>query len=311
MIPLEQRFKEAPETLQTLADFIRFAISVMATEDIAFGQGTASAEDEAFYLVLRALKLPFSPPEALMAARLLPSEKTQLLALLEKRLGERIPTAYLLNEAWFCQHRFYVDEHGIIPRSFIGEILTKYWQDDTFLSAFAPDTVLDLCTGSGCLAILAALTFPSAKIDAVDLSKDALAVARKNIALYGFEDKIHLICSDLFQSIPEKRYDLILCNPPYVPDPLMEHLPPEFLKEPPMAFAGGQEGLDLICRILKEAPNYLQEDGLLLLEVGGLRERLEALFPHTPFYWVTTTTEDSAVCCLSQKDLQDLETSMQ
>lgn len=311
MIPLEQRFKEASESLQTVADFIRFATSIMASEEIAFGQGTATPEDEAFYLVLCALKLPFTPPESLLAARLLPSEKAYILALLEKRVGERMPAAYLLKEAWLCGYRFYVDEHVIIPRSFIGEILTQYWQNDDSLSTLTPKRIMDLCTGSGCLAILAAMTFPYAQIDAVDLSKDALRVAYKNIVFYGLEDRIQLVASDLFQNVPKSQYDLILCNPPYVPDAVMTQLPPEFLKEPPLALAGGTEGLDLIMRIFADAADYLTDHGLLLLEVGSLRQRLESLFPQVPFYWVTTTTEDSAVCYLSRHDLQLLKTTIQ
>ncbi|HEX8013428.1 MAG TPA: 50S ribosomal protein L3 N(5)-glutamine methyltransferase, partial [Casimicrobiaceae bacterium] len=235
-------------------------------------------------------------------ARLTHAEREQLLEIVSRRVNERIPAAYLTREAWLGEHRFYVDERVLIPRSYIAELLRDG------LSAWIPDpakiqTALDLCTGSGCLAILLAHCFPNADVDAADISSDALAVALRNVADHGLQGRVNLIRSDLLSNLTEKRYDLIVSNPPYVTSMAMEELPPEYRHEPSAALGGGDDGLDAVRTILAGAAEFLTPDGLLLVEVGQNRAATEAAFPRLPFTWLATDSSEDAVFLLRRDEL--------
>src|SRR5699024_7547345 len=250
-------------SLHTLRDLLRYAVSRLREADVHFGQGTDNAWDEAVYLLLHSLHLPLDQLEPFLDARVLEDERKHFLMLLHRRCNERIPAAYLTNEAWLQGHRFFVDDRVIIPRSPISELLTQQ------LEPWVPDPtdihhVLDCCTGSGCLAILAALAFEQAAIDATDLSADALAVARQNVADYGLQDRIRLHQGSLFADLDpdSRRYDLIICNPPYVNAESMRSLPQEFQHEPELALAGGPDGMDLVGTLLEQAPRYLKDEGM-------------------------------------------------
>lgn len=295
-------FDLARRELVSVRDYVRFAVSQFVDKKLFFGHGTANAFDEAVCLVLHTLKLPPDKLEPFYDARLTSSERDAVLSVIERRVRERIPAAYLTNEAWLGEYKFYVDQRVIVPRSFIAELLREDlspWIADPE----AIESVLDLCTGSGCLAILAALTFPHAVIDAVDLSADALEVARRNIDDYALNDRVELIRSNLFDELDERRYDLIVSNPPYVTAKSMSALPPEYLREPEMALASGTDGLDHVRVILREAANYLHEGGLLVAEVGFNREGVEAAFPNLPITWAETSAGDGVVFLITREEL--------
>lgn len=296
-------YDDARAQLRTVRDLLRFAVTRFEAADLFYGHGSDNAWDEAAYLVHHALHLPLERIEAFLDARLTAAERGAVLNMLRRRVEERVPAAYLTGEAFLGPYRFRVDERVIVPRSFIGELMIDGdlapWIDD-------PETVenvLELCTGSGCLAIVAAHTFPNAKVDAVDLSTDALEVARLNVADYDLEDTVTLYHSDLYQALPQKRYDLILSNPPYVNAPSMATLPEEYRREPEMALAGGEDGLDLVHTILREAPRFLTENGLLVVEIGHNRDDLEAAYPDTPFTWLETESGNQFVFLLNAADL--------
>lgn len=277
-------FDIARQHLVTVRDWLRFAVSRFHEAGLAYGHGSANAYDEAAYLILHTLHLPLDTLDPFLDARLLPEESARLAEILRRRVEERIPAAYLTGEAWLQGYRFKVDERVIVPRSFLAPMLLEQfepWLDD-------PDnvaSVLDLCTGSGCLAILAALAFPGAKVDAVDLSPDALAVARENVDDYGLGDQVELIRSDLFAGLKGRKYDLIVSNPPYVDATAVAALPQEYLHEPEMALGSGEDGLDATRIILAEAAAHLNPGGLLAVEVGHNRDALEAAFPEIEFTW--------------------------
>ncbi len=295
-------FDLARKELVTVRDLVRFAVTMFNDEKLFFGHGSANAFDEAAYLVLHTLKLPPDKLEPFYDARLTSSERDAVLNVIERRVRERIPAAYLTNEAWLGEYKFYVDQRVIVPRSFIAELLREElspWIAD----AEEIESVLDLCTGSGCLAILAALTFPHAVVDAVDLSADALEVARRNVGDYALNDRIELIRSNLFDELDESRYDLIISNPPYVTAKSMSALPQEYLREPGMALASGVDGLDHVRVILRDAPNYLNDGGLLVVEVGFNREGVEAAFPHLPLTWAETSAGDGVVFLVTREEL--------
>ena len=295
-------FDLARRELATVRDLVRFAVSRFNEEKLFFGHGSATAFDEAAYLVLHTLQLPPDKLEPFFDAKLTSTERDAVLNVLERRVRERIPAAYLTNEAWLGEHRFYVDQRVIVPRSFIAELLREEltpWVADPE----AVESALDLCTGSGCLAILTALTFPHAVVDAVDLSADALEVARRNVDDYTLSDRVELIRSNLFEELDERRYDLIVSNPPYVTAKSMSALPQEYLREPEMALASGIDGLDHVRVILREAPTYLNDGGLLVVEVGFNREGLEAAFPNLPFTWAETSAGDGVVFLLTREEL--------
>jgi ribosomal protein L3 glutamine methyltransferase len=295
-------FKHAEQELSTLRDLLRFSVSRFNEAGLFFGHGSDNAWDEAAYLLLHTLHLPQERLEPFLDARLTTIERTTALHVIERRITERLPAAYLTNEAWLGDHRFYVDQRVIVPRSFIAELLAEQltpWIDDPW----AVGSVLDLCTGSGCLAILAAHAFPEAEVDAIDVSTDALAVARRNVADYGLESRLQLIESNLFAAVPGKRYDVIISNPPYVNAESMAVLPQEYRCEPVLALASGEDGLDLVRRILKEAPEHLNPNGLLIVEIGHNRDDLEAAYPETPFTWLDTAAGDQYVFLLRREEL--------
>ena len=292
----------AQTELLTVRDHLRYAVSRFTAAGLFFGHGSDNAWDEAVYLTLHTLSLPLDRLEPFLDARLLPHEKEALLEIFRRRCEERLPAAYLTSEAWLGEHRFYVDDRVIVPRSFIAELLQEQltpWVEDPW----AIESALDLCTGSGCLAILTALAFPEAQVDAVDLSKDAISVAERNIADYHLTERVHPIQSDAFSQLKGKRYDLIISNPPYVDAESVAALPPEYLHEPEMALGSGEDGLDFTHIILREAKKHLTPNGLLVVEIGHNREVLEAAYPTLPFTWLDTTAGDEYVFLLNAADL--------
>jgi ribosomal protein L3 glutamine methyltransferase len=292
----------AQTELLTVRDHLRYAVSRFTAAGLFFGHGSDNAWDESVYLTLHTLSLPLDRLEPFLDARLLPHEKEALLEIFRRRCEERLPAAYLTNEAWLGEHRFYVDDRVIVPRSFIAELLQEQltpWVEDPW----AIESALDLCTGSGCLAILTALAFPEAQVDAVDLSKDAISVAERNIADYHLTERVHPIQSDAFSQLTGKRYDLIISNPPYVDAESVAALPPEYLHEPEMALGSGEDGLDFTHIILREAKKHLTPNGLLIVEIGHNREVLEAAYPTLPFTWLDTTAGDEYVFLLNAADL--------
>jgi ribosomal protein L3 glutamine methyltransferase len=289
--------KTAIDDLATVRDWLRFATSRFTAENLTFGHGTSSALDEAAYLILHTLHLPVDELDPWLDCRLTRAERGEVAAIVDKRIATRKPAPYLTNEAWIKGHSFYCDERVLVPRTYFGELLEER------LSAVVTDpdaveSVLDLCTGSGCIAILAALTFPNAVVDAADISADALAVAERNVAEYGLEDRVRLIRSDLFAGLAGKRYDLILSNPPYVAAEAMAAFPAEYRAEPAIAHAGGGDGMDLVRRILQHARQHLEPDGALVVEVGTGGPLLERDFPRLPFLWLATEESEGEVFAL-------------
>ena len=295
-------FTEATATLKTVRDCLRFGVSRFNEAKIFFGHGSDNAYDEAAYLILHTLHLPLDRLDPFLDATLIQTELYEVLNIIEQRVEHRTPAAYLTHEAWLGDLRFYVDERVIVPRSFIAELLREQlapWVDD-------PEDVtqvLDLCTGSGCLAILAALAFPNAEVDAADLSTDALAVAHRNVTDYGLEDRVHLIESDLFAKLQGKQYDIIMSNPPYVDAPSMGTLPQEYQHEPQLALGSGADGLDATRKILKRAAAYLTPGGILIVEIGHNRAALEAAYADLPFTWLDVAAGDEYVFLLHREDI--------
>lgn len=295
-------FTQACAQLRTIRDLLRFSVSQLNKSNLFFGHGSATAYDEAAYLILKTLHLPLDQLEPFMDARLTDSERQQVLDIIERRTTEKIPAAYLTHEAWLGDYSFYVDERVIVPRSFIAELLQNQ------LSPWIPDpdeihSALDLCTGSGCLAILLAHSFEQAQIDAVDISSDALEVAHKNILAYDLEERIHSIQSDLFSALSDRQYDLIISNPPYVNAESMAKLPEEYRHEPNLALASGDDGLDATRTILRHAAQHLTDDGLLIVEIGHNRDSLEQAFPNIAFTWLDTSAGDEFVFLLKREQL--------
>lgn len=295
--------REAIDDLISVRDWWRYGTSLFAKAGLVFGHGTDNAPDEAAFLILSALDLPIDILDPWLDCRLTRDERSAILTLFESRVATRKPASYLTHSAWIQGRRFYVDERVIVPRSFVGELIAT-----DRLAAIAGDPgrvsrILELCTGSGCLAILAAEAFPSAMIDASDLSGDALAVARRNVEDYGLGERIRLIQSDLFNAIEAAAYDLIIANPPYVTAQAVAAFPPEYRAEPTMAHAGGEDGLDLVHRILDQAPAYLAPDGYLVVEIGEARDALESARPELPFLWLDTETSEGEVFAIAAADL--------
>ncbi|MBB5020180.1 ribosomal protein L3 glutamine methyltransferase [Chitinivorax tropicus] len=294
-------FDSAASHLHTVRDLIRFAVSRFNQAQLHFGHGTDNAYDEAVYLVLHTLKLPIDRLEPFLDARLLPEEINQVLPLIRRRVEERKPAAYLTHEAWLGEYRFYVDERVIVPRSFISELLRQHlapWVE-------YPELIhrgLDLCTGSGCLAIMMADAFPDAEIDAIDLSSDALAVAARNVEDYRLGYRVNLLQSDMFVAVQGHQYDLIVSNPPYVDAESVAELPTEYLQEPEMALGSGHDGLDATRIILDEAPALLTPHGILVVEIGHNRALLEEEYPELPFTWLETSGGDGFVFLLRKED---------
>ncbi|HEU0202665.1 MAG TPA: 50S ribosomal protein L3 N(5)-glutamine methyltransferase [Burkholderiaceae bacterium] len=293
---------DAQANLRTLRDVLRYAVTRFNESGIYFGHGQIDAYDEATFLVMRSLHLPIERLDVFLSAYLTHAEINSLLQVIDLRVKKRLPAAYLLKEAWLQGYRFYVDNRAIIPRSFIAELL-KDALDPWVADPGEVREVLDLCTGSGCLAVIAADVFPNAKVDAVDVSKDALAVARRNVEDYHFNERVRLLESDLFSNLAQHRYDVILCNPPYVTDASMAKLPKEYQHEPKLALAGGADGMNVIRRLLKEARSYLKRGGVMIVEVGGERATVEKQFKDVPMTWLTTSAGDDMVFLVRQEDL--------
>jgi ribosomal protein L3 glutamine methyltransferase len=292
----------AKAELITVRDYLRYAVSRFTAAQLFFGHGSDNAWDEAVYLTLHTLSLPLDRLEPFLDARLLPHEREALLDIYRRRCEDRLPAAYLTHEAWLGEHRFYVDDRVIVPRSFIAELLDDQlapWIDDPW----AIESALDLCTGSGCLAILTALAFPNAEVAAVDLSRDAIAVAERNVADYGLYDRVELIESNAFKKLEGRKFDLIISNPPYVNAESVAALPPEYLHEPELALGSGDDGLDFTRIILREAKKHLTENGILVVEIGHNRDALEVAYPTLPFTWLDTAAGDEYVFLLHAADL--------
>lgn len=293
----------APPELNTVRDWLRYAVSRMRAADVAFGQGFVDAYDEAAYLVLHTLHLPLDRLEPFLDAHLSTPECLAIAQILDRRVTDREPAAYITGEAWLGPLRFKVDPRVIIPRSHIFELMQdgfEPWLDDM---GDGPGHVLDLCTGSGCLAIAAAHYFPEAQVDAVDLSADALEVAALNVAEHGLADRVELLHGDLFAPLKGRRYDLILSNPPYVTDAAMAALPDEFLREPAMALGAGTDGMDIVRRIVADARVHLNPGGLLLVEVGRNQAETEQVLPDLPLVWLDTPSASAPVFLLRAEDL--------
>lgn len=286
----------------TVRDLLRFAVSRFNQAELSFGHGSVNAYDEAAYLVLHTLHLPLDLLEPFLDARLSAAEIDAVLNVIERRASERVPAAYITQEAWMHGFRFYVDERVIVPRSFIGELLQDglqpYVEDPEQVSA-----VLELCTGSGSLAILAAHAFPNADIDAVDLSAPALEVATRNVTDYKLDDRIALFEGDLYAPLAERRYDVIISNPPYVNATSMQELPAEYKHEPDMALAGGADGMDIVRRIIAQARNWLTDEGVLVVEIGNERANVEAAFGGLDLVWLSTSAGDDNVFLIQAADL--------
>lgn len=306
--PARKSPKISSGELLTLLDFVRYAVSRFNEAKLAFAHGTTDPVAEAAFLVCEALQLHPDQFESFATARVTSGEGKQILDLIGRRVATRKPAAYLVNKVYMRGLPFYVDERVIVPRSFIGELLDSHFAGEDGRGASLMDpanvaSVLDLCTGSGCLAILAARHFPNAVIDAVDISRDALAVAARNVADHGLEDRITLHRGDLFKPLGERRYDLIISNPPYVDAEGMAALPPECRAEPKLAFDGGADGLDIIRPILDEAAAHLTPEGGLLCEIGRGRENVEVAYPQLPLLWLDTEDSEAEVFFATAADL--------
>ena len=295
---------ERIEFFATPRDWLRYAIGRFRAAGLAFGHGATTALDEAAYLILEGLNLPIDSLDPFLEAWLLRSERERLEALIEARIATRKPAAYLLNRAYIQNVPFYVDERVIVPRSFIGELLMTTFAGDNALTGDPKSVgrVLDLCTGGGSLAVLAARVFPGAAVDAVDISPDALAVARRNLDEHRLAERVRLFEGDLFAPIPGERYDLILANPPYVDADAIANFPAEYAAETRIAHAGGADGLDVVRRILSDAPDHLTPDGALVCEIGGGRDLVVRDYPDLPFVWLDTEESAGEVLFLRSGD---------
>lgn len=297
-------FASAANRLTTIRDLLRFAVSQFEAAQLFYGHGTDNAFDEATYLIFATLHLPLDNLSPFLDATLLPEEIAAVLKILHTRITTRQPAAYLTNEAWLHHYRFYVDQRVIVPRSFIAELLLT--QFEPWINPEEITQALDLCTGSGCLAIMMADIFPEAHIDAIDLSEDALSVAKQNVNMYGFDSRVNLIHSNLFEKIEGCTYDLIISNPPYVDAVSVEKLPPEYLCEPEMALGSGVDGLDITRQILNQACHFLNPNGVLIVEIGHNQEGLEAAYPTLPFTWLPTQSGEHFVFMLTREELEHL-----
>ena len=286
----------------TPRDLLRYAVTRFNAAKLFFGHGSAEAFDEAAYLILHTLKLPLDKLDPFLDARLLPDEVLQVLAVIERRAVERVPAAYITRQAWLGSYAFYVDERVLVPRSFIAELVPQQfspWVEDPY----AVENILELCTGSGCLAIMMADAFPNSVVDAIDISPDAIEVAEINIREYKLEGRVNPIKSDLYQNVPFKKYDMIITNPPYVNSDSMSKLPQEYLREPQIALDGGTDGMDLVRKIVAGAAQHLTPNGILMVEIGNEAEYAEAAFGHLGLTWLTTSAGDDMVFLLTAEQL--------
>ena len=288
------------ENLRTVQDFIRWTSSQLSLSDVFLGHGTDNPIDEAKQLILATLGLSLYIPTEFYSANLTNDEKQELFAIIQKRISDRVPTPYLINQAWFCGHSFYIDERVLIPRSPIGELIDNHFQS---LLSQPPQQILDLCTGSGCIGIACAYAFPEAQIDITDISLEALDVAQQNIDLHEMNFQVMPMQSDLFNDIPEKQYDLIVTNPPYVDNEDMGDLPDEFSYEPKLALEAGFDGLDIVKRILRDAIDYLSPQGVLVCEVGNSWVSLQEQYPQVPFNWLEFERGGLGVFSITREEL--------
>lgn len=291
---------EAVNDLHTIQDMLRWAVSRFSAADIWYGHGTDNPWDEAFQLVLPTLWLSPVIPKDMHYTRLTTSERLRVVEQVIRRVNERIPTAYLTNTAWFCGYEFYVDKRVLIPRSLIGELIYKRFSG---LLKTKPKHILDMCTGSGCIAIACAYAFPETEIDAVDISTDALAVAEHNIEKHALINQVIPIRSDLFRGLPQIKYDLIVTNPPYVDIKDMSDLPTEYHHEPELGLAAGSDGLKLVRRILSRASDYLSEQGVLICEVGNSMIHMITQYPDVPFSWLKLDNNGEGVFMLAREEI--------
>ncbi|MGC9008234.1 MAG: 50S ribosomal protein L3 N(5)-glutamine methyltransferase [Halothiobacillaceae bacterium] len=294
-------FDDAARDLFTLRDFMRWAMSAFARHGVHFGHGTDNALDEAAYLVLQALDLPPDLSGEWLDSRLTGTERIRLAELLRQRCIERVPTAYLVGKAWFAGLEFRADRRALVPRSPFGELIQQGFAP--WVEAERIHAILDLCTGGGCIALACAHYFPQAKVDAVDLSFDALELARLNREKLGLEEQVELLEGDLFAPVAGRRYDLIVSNPPYVDARDMATLPPEYQHEPRIALEAGEDGLDIVRRILREAPQHLEPEGVLIVEVGNSQEHVEHTWPDVPFTWLSFEHGEDGVFLLTREQL--------
>ena len=290
--------------LRTIFDLVRWAMSEMQRFEITLGHGTADDWEEATFLVLRTLKLPFDRLETFWNARLTDDEVWEVLKNIDARVHDKVPAPYLVHEAWLTEHPFYVDERVLIPRSYIAELLQE--QLTPWVEPEKVNTVLDMCTGSACLAILAQEAFPHAQVTGADISLDALEVAKINRTHYGMDDTLELIQSDVFEQLGKRRFDLIISNPPYVTQQAMDELPAEYRHEPALALEAGEDGMDFMRHFMPALKEHLTEDGLAVVEIGDGREAFEAIWPDLPVTWLSTEEEEDMVFAVHAKDLAHL-----
>lgn len=293
---------EAVSELHTIQDMLRWTVSRLNAANVYYGHGTDNPWDEAVQLVLPSVFLPLDIPEDMRTARLTSSERHRIVERVIRRVNERVPVAYLTNKAWFCDMEFYVDERVLVPRSPIGELISNRFSG---ILSEQPQHILDMCTGSGCIAIACAYAFPETEVDAVDISADALAVAERNIDTHGIENWVTPIRSDLFRELPPLQYDLIVTNPPYVDEEDMSDLPQEYRHEPVLGLASGSDGLKLTRRILACAPDYLTDNGVLICEVGNSMVHLMEQYPQIPFTWLEFENGGDGVFMLTKQQLVD------
>ena len=292
-----------PTPFTTPRDLLRYAVTRFNTAKLFFGHGSAEALDEAAFLILHTLQLPLDKLDPFLDARLLPEEVASVLAVIDKRSVDRVPAAYITHQAWLGTYQFYVDERVLVPRSFIAELIPDYFSPWVADPEQVTD-ILELCTGSGCLAIMLADAFQNASVDALDISSDALLVAQRNVTDYKLDARVHLIESDLYTALPEKKYDLIVANPPYVNSASMASLPQEYLAEPRIALDGGSDGMDLVRKIVAGAAARLKPDGILMVEIGNERAFAEAAFGELGLTWLTTSAGDDMVFLLGAEQLK-------
>lgn len=292
---------EAIQELITIRDMLRWAISCFNAAELYYGHGTDNAWDDALQLIFHTLHLSIDMPASIQNAKLTQSERKAIADLINRRVKEKIPVPYLTHEAWFARLNFYVDQRVLIPRSPISELIENHFLP--WLTT-QPQNILDLCTGSGCIAVACAHYFPDTQIVATDISPDALAVAKINAENHGVDNRVRLIQSDLFNSIPKQKFDLIVSNPPYVDEHDMTYLPDEFKHEPQIGLAAGREGLDFASKILKSAAQYLTAEGLLILELGNSEQALVKQFPNVPFLWLEFERGGGGVLLLTAEQLQ-------
>jgi ribosomal protein L3 glutamine methyltransferase len=297
------------EALSTIRDWIRYAVSQFEASDIFYGHGADNSYDEAVWLIMSGLHLPMDTLNNFLDATITLAERKQLAYLIEQRVTKRMPTAYLVREAWLHDFKFYVDERVIVPRSFIAELLLDNSLDAWIEYPEMIESAADICTGSGCLGILLAHAFPSATVDVIDISPDAIAVSNINIANYDLAQQVTAIQSDMFSALAGKNYDVIISNPPYVDASSMATLPTEYRNEPQLALGSGDAGLDHTHALLRQASDYLNDEGILIVEIGHNRDALLAAYPNVSFVWLDTSAGDQFVFLLTKPQLLAIKAS--